>query len=197
MAISAPSQCAKMAIFYDDYLSFLGRPALSGSRLPISVFKLATSVLLSSSTPIRKSWLFFTSIPAARHIFLAWLNNAYSDSGMVKLSRTSLAFFAFSLTSAATAGDADVDRALPLPFVAGLLIALAVTAGLLATVAAVMTFDTAFTGALDTVFFTTALAAAVAIFFAGTTDALTGAGVGAFFVGAVAMTNSSGKKQLN
>jgi hypothetical protein len=164
---------------FQDYLSFLGRPALSGSSLAISVFKLDRSVLLSNNKPTRRSWLFFASMPALRQAFFTWFNTAYSASGMVKLSRTNLAFFTFSFVGAVVTAVTATGLAVTGVFTAGFFAGL--VAGLVAAfvgIAGVITFAA---GAFAAVFAgicgfaLTALTfdAALAIVFVGTARALT------------------------
>ena len=80
-------------------LSFRGRPGFSGAKAPSSCFTTASDSLRTNATPMRSSSLFLISNPAFKHAFLTSLSAAYSISGMVKLSRTSLAFFTFSIGS--------------------------------------------------------------------------------------------------
>jgi hypothetical protein len=131
---------------------------------------------------------------------------------MVKLSRTNLAFFAFSFAGATvTAEAAGLATAFTGVFAAGLVVDLAtgLVAALIAGLAAALITFTA--GAFAAVFtgvcglaFTTALTvaltsvtfdAAVAIFLVGTTGALDG--VATFFNDADAMINSQNKTVNN
>src|SRR5690606_18128918 len=73
------------------YLSFLGRPALSGGNAEITACNLFSCSVLINATPARKSSLFLTAIPDFKKAFLTSFSTWYSTSGIVKLSLTSLA----------------------------------------------------------------------------------------------------------
>src|SRR5476649_718135 len=69
---------------------FFGRPVFSCGSAASTFCSVARSIWLISATPMRSNSLFLISKPAFRQDFLTWPSTAYSCSGMVKLSRTSL-----------------------------------------------------------------------------------------------------------
>src|SRR5471030_1261729 len=69
---------------------FFGRPVFSCGSAASTFCSVARSIWLISATPMRSNSLFLISKPAFRQAFLTWPSTAYSCSGMVKLSRTSL-----------------------------------------------------------------------------------------------------------
>ena len=73
-----------------------GRPVLMTSRRRSAASNEASLSFARLATAARRISLFFAETPAARQRFLSIAMTAYSVSGMVKLSRTSLAFFALA-----------------------------------------------------------------------------------------------------
>src|SRR5471032_3280717 len=177
---------------------FFGRPVFSCGSAASTFCSVARSIWLISATPMRSNSLFLISKPAFRQAFLTWPSTAYSCSGMVKLSRTSLSLSLCLASAVFSAGLATVFTAATLlaDFAAGLAAALgaALAAGLAAGLAAALTAGAAALAAgfsalallaagLLGAFSTTGLAAAVltlataafgaaaglaAVFFAGT-----------------------------
>lgn len=73
-----------------------GRPVLMTSRRRTAASSAVSLNFARLATAARRISLFFAEIPASRQRFLSTAICAYSGSGMVKLSRTSLAFFALA-----------------------------------------------------------------------------------------------------
>src|SRR5258708_28464054 len=86
-----------------DY-DFAGRPVLTASTADTASARRFAEAAASNSKPARRSSLFLTCTPASRHRCLSSAILAYSDRGIVKLSRTTFSFLArrgFSSTGAA------------------------------------------------------------------------------------------------
>jgi hypothetical protein len=86
------------------YFSFLGRPGFKGDSVATAAFNAANSRSRISTTPTRRSSLFFTSNPAFKQFFFTSPSTAYSISGIVKLSRINFAFLTFSFASGVVTG---------------------------------------------------------------------------------------------
>src|SRR5471032_1482814 len=108
---------------------FFGRPVFSCGSAASTFCSVARSIWLISATPMRSNSLFLISKPAFRQAFLTWPSTAYSCSGMVKLSRTSLSLSLFLVSAVFSAGLAAV-------FAAAALLAGFASAGLAAGFAA-------------------------------------------------------------
>src|SRR5471032_901601 len=83
---------------------FFGRPVFSCGSAASTFCSVARSIWLISATPMRSNSLFLISKPAFRQAFLTWPSTAYSCSGMVKLSRTSLSLSLFLVSAVFSAG---------------------------------------------------------------------------------------------
>src|SRR5471030_2322859 len=90
---------------------FFGRPVFSCGSAASTFCSVARSIWLISATPMRSNSLFLISKPAFRQAFLTWPSTAYSCSGMVKLSRTSLSLSLFLVSAVFSAGLAAVFAA--------------------------------------------------------------------------------------
>src|SRR5471032_976350 len=91
---------------------FFGRPVFSCGSAASTFCSVARSIWLISATPMRSNSLFLISKPAFRQAFLTWPSTAYSCSGMVKLSRTSLSLsLCLAATALAATGLAATDFA--------------------------------------------------------------------------------------
>lgn len=94
MTVRKAITCSKQTFRVKFYFEFLaGRPVLMSSRRRTAA---STEVSLSFAryaTAARRISLFFAGTPALRQRFFNAAIKAYSGSGMVKLSRTSLGFF--------------------------------------------------------------------------------------------------------
>ena len=75
--------------------SLAGRPVLMTSSRRTAASSAVSLNFARLATAARRISLFFAEMPASRQRFLSTAICAYSSSGMVKLSRTSLAFFGF------------------------------------------------------------------------------------------------------
>src|SRR5471030_57665 len=90
---------------------FFGRPVFSCGSAASTFCSVARSIWLISATPMRSNSLFLISKPAFRQAFLTWPSTAYSCSGMVKLSRTSLSLSLFLVSAVFSAGLAAAGLA--------------------------------------------------------------------------------------
>ena len=161
-----------------DYLDFFGRPAFSGDKAAITLLSFFMSMSLISATPARSNSLFLTATPAFRKAFLTSLKTWYSISGMVKLSRTSLAFLPFTsatgLTNTGAAGFAAGLAALVMRLLAAGL-AVGLVAGLAAALVAAFFAGDLVAAGLALTFFATALTAGLAAAFLATAFLAAGA----------------------
>src|SRR5471032_201449 len=141
---------------------FFGRPVFSCGSAASTFCSVARSIWLISATPMRSNSLFLISKPAFRQDFLTWPSTAYSCSGMVKLSRTSLSLSLCLESADFSAGLAAALAAGAAAFAAGFAAAALAAAGLAAALAAAgLAFTTGAFGAaagLATAFFAGALA---------------------------------------
>src|SRR5471030_2629200 len=90
---------------------FFGRPVFSCGSAASTFCSVARSIWLISATPMRSNSLFLISKPAFRQAFLTWPSTAYSCSGMVKLSRTSLSLSLYLVSAGFSAFLAAVFAA--------------------------------------------------------------------------------------
>ncbi|MBT9540855.1 hypothetical protein [Thiobacillus sp.] len=125
-----PARISTILVSKNHYFEPLaGRPVLITSRRRTAASSDVSLSFARLATAARRISLFFADMPASRQRFLSAVICAYSSSGMVKLSRTSLAFLALaglsSLLFLATKGVGSWAT-----FFAGGVVALAATAGL-------------------------------------------------------------------
>src|SRR5471030_703494 len=166
---------------------FFGRPVFNCGSAASTFCSVARSIWLISATPMRSNSLFLISKPAFRQAFLTWPSTAYSCSGMVKLSRTSLSLSLCLASADFSVGLAAVFTAAVLA--AGLAAAALAAAGLAATDFAAAGFAAALGAALAAGLaadlaagFASALAAGAAALAAGfAATALAAAGLPAAF----------------
>ncbi len=98
---------------------FAGRPVLMVARRRSTARTAVSLNLARFATAARKISLFFAGTPAFMQRFLSRAIKAYSSSGIVKLSRTNLAFFALGALAALAVGLAPADVVIRAGFFAG------------------------------------------------------------------------------